>query len=230
MQESYGEGVGAAMLAAVPAGESPAGGTCPVTTAVIPGGGKGDRPVESPEVKASVGWADSLVGSARGANNPTGRSETRTSEASKSPSHLKRMVGYLGVPSRSTLGEGQRRRRRNWAQAADGLPGVVEGGMPGRNGRRKHGTTRGSPRRARTAKASRISRTAVKSRCAGEWGGWGRVSEDGPGQYNPDRSEGPWGRATVVARMAVLHRAGASDTVRRSYVCCGEHEGRMQTM
>ena len=36
---------------------------------------------------------------------------------------------------------------------------------------------------------------AVKSRCAGEWGGWGRLSEDGPGHYNPDRSEGPWGKA-----------------------------------
>ena len=24
---------------------------------------------------------------------------------------------------------------------------------------------------------------------------WGRVSDDGPGHYNPDRSEGPWGRA-----------------------------------
>ena len=27
------------------------------------------------------------------------------------------------------------------------------------------------------------------------WGGWGRLSEDGLGQHNPDRSEGPWGRA-----------------------------------
>src|SRR3954469_13285033 len=34
---------------------------------------------------------------------------------------------------------------------------------------------------------------AVKSRWAGEWGGWGRLSEDGPGQHNPDPSEGPWG-------------------------------------
>jgi len=23
--------------------------------------------------------------------------------------------------------------------------------------------------------------------------GWGRLSEDGPGQNNPDPSEGPWG-------------------------------------
>jgi hypothetical protein len=46
-----------------------------------------------------------------------------------------------------------------------------------------------------TAKASRISRDAVKSRCACEWGGWGRLSVDGPGQNNPDWSEDPWGRA-----------------------------------
>jgi hypothetical protein len=73
------------------------------------------------------------------------------------------------------------------------LPGVVEDGMPGRNGQRKPGTARGSPRRSRTAKASRISRRAVKSRCACERGGWGRLSDDGPGHYNPDPSEGPWG-------------------------------------
>ena len=29
------------------------------------------------------------------------------------------------------------------------LPEVIEGGMPGRNGQRKPGTTRGSPRRSR---------------------------------------------------------------------------------
>jgi hypothetical protein len=33
----------------------------------------------------------------------------------------------------------------------------VEDGMPGRNVQRKPGTSRGSPRRSRTAKASRIS-------------------------------------------------------------------------
>jgi hypothetical protein len=51
---------------------------------------------------------------------------------------------------------------------------------------RKPGTTRGSPRRSRTAKASRISRQAAKSRCAREWGGWGRISDDGPGSILPD--------------------------------------------
>jgi hypothetical protein len=75
------------------------------------------------------------------------------------------------------------------------LSGVEEDGMSGRNVQRKLGTTRGSPRRSRTAKASRISRLAVKSRCACEWDGWGRLSDDGPGHYNLDPSEGPWGKA-----------------------------------
>src|SRR5258708_11423367 len=105
---------------------------------------------------------------------------------------MKRIAGALGVPSRSTLGEGH-------ADIAAleltmiGFPGVVEDGMPGRNVQRKPGTARGSPRRSRTAKASRISRHAVKSRCAREWGGWGRLSDDGSGHYNPNSSEDPWG-------------------------------------
>ena len=48
----------AAMLVDVPVGENPAGGTCPVATVVIPGGGAGDQSVESPEVKVSVGWGE----------------------------------------------------------------------------------------------------------------------------------------------------------------------------
>src|SRR5215831_15864067 len=98
------------------------------------------------------------------------------------------------------MGEDQRRRRRDWVEAADGLPGVSEDDMSRRNGQRKLGTTRGSPRRTRTAKASRRSRVAVKSRCACEWGGWGReVMRDrdsiprtgarGPGGERPARLE-----------------------------------------
>jgi hypothetical protein len=95
-----------------------------------------------------------------------------------------------GVPSRWSNGEGH--VGIEVLEHNDvGLPGVGEGGMPGRDEQRKLGTTRGSPRRSRTAKASRISRDAVKSRCACEWGGWGRLSDDGPGQNNPDPSEGP---------------------------------------
>ena len=78
------------------------------------------------------------------------------------------------------------------------LPGVREDGMSGQNEQRKLGTARGSPRRSRTAKASRISRHAVKSQCAREWGGWGRLSDDGPGHYNPDLSEDPWGGGVMI--------------------------------
>jgi hypothetical protein len=46
----------AAMLVGVLAGERPVGGTCPVATVVISGGGAGDQSVGSPEVKVLVGW------------------------------------------------------------------------------------------------------------------------------------------------------------------------------
>jgi len=65
-----------------------------------------------------------------------------------------------------------------------------------------------------TAKAFRISRRAVKSGCACEWGGWGRISIDGPRQNNSDRSEGPWGRAADAARTEVLKRVASPDTER----------------
>ena len=115
-----------------------------------------------------------------------------------------------------------------WNLSMHELPGVVEDGMPGRNGQRKPGTARGSPRRSRTAKASRISRLAVKSRCAHEWDGWGRVSDDGSGHYNPNPSEDPWGGGVIS-----LHGGAQSslwpDTVRDNRVDFEVHEGRMQT-
>src|SRR5208283_5275691 len=125
------------------------------------------------------------------------------------------IAGTLGVPSRSDLGEGHVGIEELDMTMLE-LPGVIEDGMPGRNGQRKPGTTRGSPRRSRTAKASRISRHAVKSGCAREWGGWGRLSDDGPGQHNPDPSEDPWGvRTTPPPRRCIdaqpsRHSAGSS--------------------
>jgi hypothetical protein len=113
-------------------------------------------------------------------------------EATKVSARAKRIAGALGVLSRSTLGEGHVDIAA-LELSMIGLPGVVEDGMPGANEQRKPGTARGSPWRSRTAKASRISRRAVKSRCAREWVGWGRLSDEGPGHYNPDPSEGPWG-------------------------------------
>jgi hypothetical protein len=100
-----------------------------------------------------------------------------------------------------------------WTETTIELPGVREGGMSGRNEQRKPGTTRGSPRRSRTAKASRITRYAVKSRCAHEWGGWGRLSDDGPGHYNPDLNEGPWGGGVMI-----LH-GGAQSSLRPDTQC-----------
>ena len=100
--------------------------------------------------------------------------------------------------------------------------------MSGRNVQRKPGTTRGSPRRSRTAKASRISRHAVKSRCACEWGGWGRLSDDGPGQNNPDPSEGPWGGGVLTHQGGALS-SPRPDTVRDNRSDHEVHEGRKQT-
>jgi hypothetical protein len=160
----------------------------------------------------------------RGASNLTGRSECVNQVAPKFTARVKRIAGSLGVPSRSTRGEGH-------ADIAVleltviGFPGVVEDGMPGKNVQRKLGTTRGSPRRSRTAKASRISRHAVKSRCAREWGGWGRLSDDGPGHYNPDPSEGPWGRWSIPPH-------GGAVIASTDPTLCGstlKHEGRRQT-
>jgi hypothetical protein len=115
-----------------------------------------------------------------------------------------------------------------WNLSMSELPGVIEDGMPGWNVQRKPGTARGSPRRSRTAKASRISRRAVKSRCARERGGWGRLSDDGPGHYNPDPSEGPWGggRPTLQAVRNRVHRPDTERDYRSDHEV---HEGRMQT-
>ena len=52
--------VGAAKLADVPVGESPAGGDYPVDTVVISRGGEGDRTVESLEVKVSEKGGEQL--------------------------------------------------------------------------------------------------------------------------------------------------------------------------
>ena len=77
--------------------------------------------------------------------------------------------------------------------------------------------------------ASRISRRAVKSGCACEWGAWGQISADGPGHYNPDRSEDPWGRVAEAARAEVHKRTTFPDTVRGFNVISDGHEGRWQT-
>jgi len=64
---------------------------------------------------------------------------------------------------------------------SDRLPGDLEDDMLGKISQGKRGTSRRSPRRSRTAKASHISCAAVKLRCACEWDGSGRLSDDGSG-------------------------------------------------
>jgi hypothetical protein len=120
------------------------------------------------------------------------RSRSVNQEAPKDVPRVKRIAGGSGVPSCSDLGEGHV-DIDVLDQTMIELPGVIEDGMLGRNGQRKPGTTRGSLRRSRTAKASRISCRAVKSRCACGWGGWGRLSDDGSRQHNSGQSEDPWG-------------------------------------
>src|SRR2546421_8222899 len=157
----------------------------------MPGNGEGDRSVGSLEVKALGGRAY-RSDPYRRASNLTGRSKCVNQEAPKDGPRVKRIAGGSGVPSCSELGEGHV-DIDVLDQTMIELPGVREDGMPGRNGQRKPGTTRGSPRRSRTAKALRISRHAVKSQCARGWGGWGRLSDDGSRQHNSGKSEDPWG-------------------------------------
>jgi hypothetical protein len=85
----------AATLAVIPAGGRPAGGTCPVATVVISGAGEGDQPVESPEVKVSVGWAKAWSDPPKEASNSTGCSKGELI-APKRGSHRKRIGGAFG--------------------------------------------------------------------------------------------------------------------------------------
>jgi len=74
MQESCTYGSGAARLAAIPAGASPANTRSPVHVVVIPSGREGDQTAESLEVKALWGRGDLVRSVKRGASNLAGRS------------------------------------------------------------------------------------------------------------------------------------------------------------
>ena len=80
-------------------------------------------------------------------------------------------------------------------QAADELPGVLKDDMS-----RQYANESTEPLVGRLDARDKAHSEGIaykplcaKSRCAGEWGGWGRLSKDEPGHYNPDRGEGPLG-------------------------------------
>ena len=92
--------------------------------------------------------------------------------------------------------------------------------MSRRNAQQKLGTTRGSPRRSRTAKASRISRKVGEITMCQRVGRMGLLSVDGPGQKNPDRSESPWGGVGPHSKAAhressARHRTGQPNLTMR---------------
>ena len=137
---------------------------------------------------------------------------------------VKRIAGVVGVPRRWLRAEGTIDVAALELTIVE-LPGVVGGGMPGRNRQRKTGTARGWPRRSRTAEASHISRSAVKLRCAREWGGWGRLSDDGRDSITPTGARAP-GVGGAFHRMAVQYIASTDPTLGGSTL---KHEGRRQT-
>jgi hypothetical protein len=74
------------MLVGVLAGESPAGGTCPVAPVVISGGGAGDQSVGSPDVKVLVGWVKFWSAPTGGRANRQVVAKADRSQASKTRS------------------------------------------------------------------------------------------------------------------------------------------------
>jgi len=97
-----GEGgsVRAAMLVGVPVGVRPTGGACSVATVVIPDQGEGNRPAESSGVKVSVGWVKTWSDPPGRRANRQAVAQANRSIAPKTPTHRKRMMGLMGVPSR----------------------------------------------------------------------------------------------------------------------------------
>jgi hypothetical protein len=91
------------MLADVPAGGSPAGGNFPVAAEAISAVGKGDRPGESADGKAPVGWVKYRSGPPEGRANRQAVAQASDQQANqetpKRYAHLKRMVGDSGAPS-----------------------------------------------------------------------------------------------------------------------------------
>src|SRR6266498_577904 len=73
-----------------------------------------------------------------------------------------------------------------------------------------------------------ISWLPERWRRAHEWDGWGRISDDGSGHYNPNPSEDPWGGG-VITLQGGAPSSQRPDSVRDNRHDKEMHEGRMQT-
>src|ERR1035438_5584359 len=103
------------MLVGVLAGERPVGGTCPVATVVISGGGADDQSVGSPEVKVLVGWVKTWSAPTGGrANQPVVTKANRSQAPKFWFPHIG--IGGWDVGSAESIRPGRRPRhwRRNW--------------------------------------------------------------------------------------------------------------------
>ena len=150
----------------------------------------------------------------------------RTSEASKNGSRVKRIAGVLGVPSRSISAKAAS-ASRNWTHAMANSPGSERTAC-------QDGMVVKARNHSRVASALPHSEGIAYKPPCGEVamcprvGRMGPVSEDGPGQHNPDPSEGPWGGGRPT-----LH--GGASSGRRPRAVRGNrsdpevHEGRRQT-
>ena len=143
---------GAAKLAAILAGESPANRRSSGHCCSHIQRQEGRPTCRKPGSKSPLGLGRPGLIRHRRASKPTGRS------GSKSGSPERRALRETDCRKHGSA-ELLRTWRRpcsaseNWTMTMTKLPGVIEGGMSGKNGQRKLGTTRGSPRRSRTAKA-----------------------------------------------------------------------------
>ena len=157
---------------------------------------KGDRPRGSLEVNVSEGRSEP-VRFAKEASKSTGRSSGERI-APKSKPVRSELDGRNGACRALDSRAKASVRGDALGVYSRGTPGVAEGDMSRKNSSQSSDPLAGGHRAPVMAKALRISRSAAKSWCAGEWGGWGQSSVDGPGQHNPDRSEDPWGRANAL--------------------------------
>jgi hypothetical protein len=148
-------------------------------TVVISGGGKGDQPIGSPDVKVS------------GRRRATRQVVAQANGQPRNWQHWKCRTPSTRAKA-SVVGEGTGRRQ------STSFPGSLKATCREGTTLRKRGTARGSPRRSRTAKVSRISRIGEVAMCP-RVGRMGPISVDGPGQHNPVWSEGPWGHGSEVA-------------------------------